>query len=229
MTIDDVFSDENRRRVSKTLSKVGTYENVASQSKLSRHAAVLMPLCISEGKPSVLVTQRSFHLTRGSGEICFPGGVCDANDKNVIETALREAKEEIGLESERVEVWGHFNPVTDGKGTTLIHPILCSIGNVKMDEWTVNPDEVHDVLIYSLETLCNPHYQRQTQFRLSLLPHPVFLDPECPNRRVWGVTAFLIHLTLSILIPQKYKLRLQHFQPIFPPARPQIEYPTPKS
>ena len=71
-----------------------------------RESAVLLPLCWRDGDPQVVVTMRSMDVEHHKGEICFPGGGVESTDKGLVETALREAQEEIGLCRDDVEVLG---------------------------------------------------------------------------------------------------------------------------
>lgn len=71
-----------------------------------RESAVLLPLCWKEGEPQVVVTMRSMDVEHHKGEICFPGGRAESDDGSLVQTALREAEEEIGLDREDVDVLG---------------------------------------------------------------------------------------------------------------------------
>ena len=75
-----------------------------------RRASVLIPLFYKEGELHVLLTKRSSDLTHHAGFVAFPGGMKDEEDKNDIETALRESDEEIGLKPSDVDVLGMLAP-----------------------------------------------------------------------------------------------------------------------
>ncbi|WP_019373765.1 NUDIX hydrolase, partial [Melaminivora alkalimesophila] len=61
------------------------------------HAAVLVPIVLHP-RPTVLLTERTTNLSTHSGQVAFPGGRTDPEDRDAIATALREAEEEVGLE-----------------------------------------------------------------------------------------------------------------------------------
>ncbi|MCD6570157.1 MAG: CoA pyrophosphatase [Deltaproteobacteria bacterium] len=71
-----------------------------------RPSAVLIPLCYKDGDPTVILTKRSMSVEYHKGEISFPGGGVEVDDESIETTALREAKEEIGLHPDAVEVLG---------------------------------------------------------------------------------------------------------------------------
>ena len=71
-----------------------------------RRAAVLVPIVRRPGGLTVLLTQRTEHLTNHAGQVSFPGGRAEEDDSSPIETALRETEEEIGLTRRHVEIIG---------------------------------------------------------------------------------------------------------------------------
>jgi 8-oxo-dGTP pyrophosphatase MutT (NUDIX family) len=71
-----------------------------------RPAGVLVPIQIRNGDPWLYLTKRSSALKHHPGQIAFPGGKQDPEDASIVDTALREAREEIGLESKLVEIIG---------------------------------------------------------------------------------------------------------------------------
>jgi len=75
------------------------------------HAAVLVPLFQKEGDCHLLFTRRSEEVKYHKGEISFPGGMVDEEDKELINTALREADEEIGVKESDVQVLGVLDDI----------------------------------------------------------------------------------------------------------------------
>ena len=81
-------------------------EALAAPALRLRRAAVLVPLVARADGLSVLLTRRTDHLSSHAGQISFPGGRAEELDSSPIETALREAEEEIGLHRRHVEIVG---------------------------------------------------------------------------------------------------------------------------
>lgn len=123
-------------------------------------AAVLVPLINRPSGLTVLLTQRTDHLRDHAGQVSFPGGRCEAEDADAVATALREAREEVGLDPARIEILGRLPEYRTGTGFTvtpvigLVEPPL----NLKLDDF-----EVADVFEPPLAFLLDPaNHQRHT-------------------------------------------------------------------
>ena len=86
-------------------------------------AAVLVALYGYPGDPGLVFTERRADLRRHAGEISFPGGRRDA-DESLVQTALREAEEEIGLDRAEVEVVGALPPIGTFVTSYKVHPFV---------------------------------------------------------------------------------------------------------
>jgi 8-oxo-dGTP pyrophosphatase MutT (NUDIX family) len=85
-----------------------------------RPAAVLIGLAAYPDEVRIILTQRTAALRVHSGQIAFPGGKIDVQDKNAATAALREAQEEIGLDPRHVEPLGYLDPHTTGTGFRIL-------------------------------------------------------------------------------------------------------------
>jgi 8-oxo-dGTP pyrophosphatase MutT (NUDIX family) len=155
-------------------------------------AAVLIPLVNRPGGLTVLLTQRTSHLSSHSGQIAFPGGKVDAQDANAKTTALREAEEEIGLSPHCVEVLGTFPAYTSGSAY-IITPVVGLLRDGFV--LTANPDEVADIFEVPLAFLMDPANHRRHAVDWEGQRREWFSMPYVDaggERFIWGVTAALL-------------------------------------
>lgn len=160
------------------------------------HASVLVPL-VQRQELMVLLTQRTDHLTDHPGQISFPGGRAELSDADATATALREAQEEIGLESRFVDVLGTMPTYTTGTGF-IVTPVVALIDpgfTVRAD-----PFEVAEVFEVPLSFLMNPAMHRRHAVDVSGVRREFFSMPwegadadGLPRRYfVWGATAAML-------------------------------------
>lgn len=154
-------------------------------------AAVLVPL-VARPEPTLLLTQRTSHLANHSGQIAFPGGKVDPTDVDVVDAALREAEEEVGLAREFVQVLGTLPIYTTGSAF-VITPVVALV----RPGFTLAPNagEVADVFEVPLSFLLNPaHHRRHTLtaegVRRDWFSMP-YQDGEV-ERFIWGATAGML-------------------------------------
>jgi 8-oxo-dGTP pyrophosphatase MutT (NUDIX family) len=116
-------------------------------------AGVLLPLFETAGEVHLLFTQRTLHLKDHQGQISFPGGVRDPGDPNLLDTALRETEEEIGLKPQEVEILGELNP----RATVTGYWIQPYVGRIPYPyEFRLNRHEVKRLLIFPLPAFYPP-------------------------------------------------------------------------
>ena len=154
-----------------------------------RPAAVLIGV-VDHPQPTVLLTQRSAHLAEHAGQIAFPGGKIEASDASPLETALREACEEVGLNREFVEPIGYLGLY----GTSFGFRILPTVARVRPGfKLRVNQAEVDDVFEVPLTFLMNPanHQLHSKQFRG--VERTYYAMPY-EERYIWGATAGILRV-----------------------------------
>jgi 8-oxo-dGTP pyrophosphatase MutT (NUDIX family) len=154
-------------------------------------ASVLVPIVLRD-EPTVLLTERTAHLSTHSGQIAFPGGKRDATDRDDAHTALREAQEEIGLDPEFVEVVGQLPTYTTGT-RFIITPV---VGFVQPHApLALNPHEVAAAFEVPLQFLMNPAHHRRHEIVTSGARREWFSMPwmdGATERFIWGATAGLL-------------------------------------
>jgi len=152
-------------------------------------AAVLLPLYGWPEDPGLIFTERRADLRRHAGEISFPGGRKDDADADLATTALREAEEEIGLDSAVVEL-GEELPTTGTFVTGYrIHPFIGKIPHPGDLDLAPNPSEVETVLTFSLDVLREGYEMRRLVRRGVPIHTPTY---EVEGHFIWGATARIL-------------------------------------
>jgi 8-oxo-dGTP pyrophosphatase MutT (NUDIX family) len=130
-------------------------------SPIAIECAVLVPLIATADGYGVVFTLRSEHLPNHKGQVSFPGGKRQpADDATLLATALREAREEIGIPADTVDVLGALDDVTTMATDFVITPF---VGVVPPDtRYRINPLEVDDVFAVDLRDLADPRHRAKT-------------------------------------------------------------------
>jgi len=151
-------------------------------------AAVLVPLVERETGMTVLLTQRAETLKDHAGQISFPGGRIEPEDKDAWHAALREAYEEIGLRPHFVEFAGYLpdHHVITGFRVTPV------VGFVNPDyQLRIAKAEVHDVFEVPLDFILDTANHKSRQRKLGDLTYEVY-DIPYGERNIWGATAGML-------------------------------------
>lgn len=169
-------------------------------SRAPVHASVLVPLVQHDAGLTVLLTERTAHLSSHSGQIAFPGGKADPEDADAVDTALREAEEEIGLPRQDVTVIGRMPIYTTGSAF-LVTPV---IGLVRVPYgMTPNPHEVADVFEVPLAFLMDPANHRRHVVEWEGARREWFSMPytdATTERFIWGATAGMLRNLYRFLL-----------------------------
>lgn len=154
-----------------------------------------MPLTEQDGEFSMLFTQRSDNLRNHPGEISFPGGRRDPEDASLLETALREAHEEVALQPDDVRIYGaltHMPTITGFDVTAFVgefpdpYPLA------------INPGEIALTFRAPLSALADPAIHRVEQREFQGAHYPLhFYDFD--GHIIWGATGFLLHTFMKYL------------------------------
>lgn len=152
-----------------------------------KDAAVLIAIC-DRTPLTVLLTERTSHLSAHAGQIAFPGGRIDPSDRDATAAAIREANEEIALDPARVEPLGHLDPYRTSTGY-LITPVVALV--TPPFDVKANPAEVADVFEVPLAFLMDQanHRIESRQWRGA---ERRFYAMPYNQRYIWGATAGII-------------------------------------
>lgn len=154
----------------------------------ARHSAVLVLLHDGDEGPEVLLTRRSWELRHHRGEVSFPGGRMDPGEQPV-DTALREAHEEVGLDPAEVEVRGELAHLNTVVSRSYIVPKVATIDH--RPELVAHEAEVERVMWVPLRELTRPDTYRSEVWGthgIERVLHFFHLDDET----VWGATGHML-------------------------------------
>ena len=158
-------------------------------------AAVLVPLVDRPQGLQVMLTLRASHLKNHAGQVSFPGGRMESHDAGPWEAALREAREEIGLEPRYIERAGFLpdHMVITGFRVTPVVGFIEAGFTLHLDT-----TEVEEVFEVPLEFILDPgnHLPRERQFAgLTVTTYDILYQ----GRQIWGATANML-ISLSRLL-----------------------------
>lgn len=159
-------------------------------------AAVLVPITDHDG-PHLVFTKKTGSVPHHKGQFSFPGGVVEQRDGSRVETALREAWEEIRLPAEAVEVLG----LLDDTETRATNFIITPVVGIVRKPVAFAPDgrEIERVLEVPLATLRDPGIFRTEMWERDGEPHPVQFYQVSRDDVVWGATARILSAFLDLL------------------------------
>ena len=147
-------------------------------------AAVLIPLVLDGGGWHILYTRRTYRVESHKGQVSFPGGACDEQETTAEETALREAREEIGIDPSKIRVLGRLSSMI----TITTFQVTPVVGVIPWPTvFRLNENEVERIFTVPIDWLADAGNRWEFNFpgrhRSVIVYHP--FDGEL----VWGATA----------------------------------------
>jgi 8-oxo-dGTP pyrophosphatase MutT (NUDIX family) len=204
--VPDPFALPDRAAIARRLAVLPPLEQLMTADDLERQqligaqplrpAAVLL-LVVNRPEPTVVFTQRTTHLPDHAGQISFPGGRCDAEDCSPEDTALREAREEVGIDPSCVQVLGRLPEYRTSTG----YRVTPVVGWAEPPlEYRPDPHEVADVFEVPLAFLLDPRNHRyESAFHRGRLRRYWALP--FGERFIWGATAGMLVTFHRVVAP----------------------------
>ncbi|TAG48654.1 MAG: CoA pyrophosphatase [Betaproteobacteria bacterium] len=192
MKIDDIRARvQHAARAPQTPSGDGTHEERklahTAQGRVVKPAAVLVLLQVHSDGLHVVLTQRTAHLHDHAGQISFPGGRKDDTDGSLIETALREANEEICTDASLIEVIGALPTYV----TITAYEVTPIVAVSPPQSFRCDPFEVADVFTVPLSHLLDDQQWRRDSFMRAGTRREYWAVPY-RERYIWGATAGML-------------------------------------
>ncbi|VDN40505.1 unnamed protein product [Gongylonema pulchrum] len=182
-TFDEQLREKFCERLRQPSNTVHPRYQIQRAANKKRDSAVLVPLVHSEGTPSILFTHRSMLLPDHRGEVCFPGGRMEPGE-TYEQAALRETEEEIGLNADRVEIWGKLRPVLTRHFTSTVTPCVGLVREADLSDIRAGCDEVQTVLAAPVEELCSRQFY--THFKRALRETEEEIGLNADRVEIWG-------------------------------------------
>ncbi len=156
-------------------------------------AAVLLPLYWDGSEIRLVFIKRPLHMKSHPGQIAFPGGRVDAEDMTAIDTALREAEEEVGIQPEEVEVIGVLDTVSVRQQDQWIVPVVGWLESepvFRPNSWEV--DKIHTPPL--------SHFTDDARwYKRDFAGHDIWYIEMDDNEVLWGASANMLRDMLDRL------------------------------
>jgi len=159
-------------------------------------AAVLILLYRKEGEYYILFTKRTELVEYHKGQISFPGGARDEEDRDLSTTAIRESGEEIGIKAGDVEILGELDDVFTVTSNFVITPFVATIPYPYKFE--INPFEVEELVEVPISVLLDRNNLREEVYLYEGKPLSVYYF-QYKDRVIWGATARILKQFLDLV------------------------------
>lgn len=158
------------------------------EGKSCKEAAVLALLHRVRGVVHVLFIERPVHLNHHAGQVAFPGGRRET-DEALVETALRETEEELGVPRDTVRILGALSPLFIPPSGYCVHPFVG--WSETLPELYPEPGEVASYFSVPLPAFADPGVRRDVERHVR---DQVFTVPsfDVEGRQIWGATAMML-------------------------------------
>jgi 8-oxo-dGTP pyrophosphatase MutT (NUDIX family) len=160
-------------------------------------SAVLIPIYRENGQYHIVFIRRTDTVKTHKGQISFPGGGRDGTDKTLLETALRECREEIGVRPEDTEIMGELDDEITTTSNYIVTPFVALIPwPYRFDRQITEVAEIFNVPVSALMD------KNILKIDIETLDGGIVLDSYnyyYRGQRIWGATARILHKLLDII------------------------------
>jgi len=166
-------------------------------------AGVLVPFYKYQGLPYLLLTERSPQLRTHSGQIAFPGGTREDCDHDIVDTALRECQEEVGIQRDAIQILGKFHDFATPYYQSVT-PIVATFDYPY--EFVIQESEIARILHVPFHELLEKAVYHNEIWEYEAKNYTLhfydWVDQSGRHNNIWGATGEVIHKLLGILYPE---------------------------
>jgi 8-oxo-dGTP pyrophosphatase MutT (NUDIX family) len=167
------------------------------RKKVARRKAAVM-ICLFEGMNDLQIAfiKRAEYDGPHSGQISFPGGIYKEDDHSLLDTALRETEEEIGIAQNHARILGALSPLHIPITNILVHPFVSFYEHEPV--FRIDEKEVKYMIIGNLKSFLEPECRRKEKWFFSSREiHVPFFQLD--GNRIWGATAMMLSEFISVI------------------------------
>ena len=179
------------------LRQVLANREVGRISDASRQlSAVLVPIFYKQGEYYLLLTRRTQRVKDHKGQISFPGGAYQAEDGSLLNTALRESSEEIGLVADKVDILGALDDTITQTSNYVITPFVAVIPWPY--QFKVNTEETEEIIEVPISALMDKNCLLE-EIEVISGQAETYYSYHYRGMVIWGATARILHQFLGII------------------------------
>lgn len=180
----------------KMLPKTRVLKIPPHEKDIIKHSSVLILLFPYKEELTVCLIKRPLHMKHHAGQVALPGGRIEKGE-SALETALRETREEVGIETSEIEILGELSELYVEVSGFIIHPFVGWLP--KKPSFLVNSDEVEKIILFPLKQFLSRPDEVELETIRGKLKVPCV---KFENEIIWGATAMLLSEFTDILSQQ---------------------------
>lgn len=177
-------------------SKIKSYRPTYLPDDGSQRGAVLIPIYQKNDDYYIIFTKRTEELSTHKGQISFPGGKIEEQDKTLVDCAIRETEEEIGIPPEKIAVLGELDQIKT-TGSNILLSAYVSLVDYPF-KIKINEKEVESIITVPLREIIDENKWKKEMIENNGQKCSYWIYP-VNEEIIWGATAFLVRQLISII------------------------------